>query len=454
MFRYLFYTLPFFIIFYSTFISDLVLQAKFFLLFFSVLCLPLSFSNKNFISLLEIIYLKIIKKKKLSFNFIPVCFFYFILTLGFTTIEITFHIFPSILGYDIRHQIDVYNDLIVKTKKVSLAVVPQHIMDKNNKKLFSLSGVSNSHTINCNENKYWSIINSDKYGFNNKNIAWEKNKDVSIFLGDSFTYGSCVNIENTIGALYGKYSQSEIVNLSIAGSGPLVQFAILREYLDLIKRKKNVFWVFFEGNDMQDFIIYSRNPILRKYLKDKNFSQKLSNKQNLIDEFLIKRIINQKSKIDKSRKLPSWFFLRTRVALKNIANNIQVNFPNINSTLDFINEFPTSISVGDNKLGLKNLYNKAGGYLSERDIEKFFVFIPDQSRYTKTPPLNKSYAKNTVDKEKLFKIVNDAGFKIIDIDQLSFQNNWAESYSTKGISSHLNENGYGLVAKAINETIN
>ena len=202
------------------------------------------------------------------------------------------------------------------------------------------------------------------------------------------------------------------------------------------------------------FIIYSRNPILRKYLKDKNFSQKLSNKQNLIDEFLIKRIINQKSKIDKSRKLPSWFFLRTRVALKNIANNIQVNFPNINSTLDFINEFPTSISVGDNKLGLKNLYNKAGVYLSERDIEKFFVFIPDQSRYTKTPPLNKSYAKNTVDKEKLFKIVNDAGFKIIDIDQLSFQNNWAESYSTKGISSHLNENGYGLVAKAINETIN
>ena len=39
--------------------------------------------------------------------------------------------------------------------------------------LFPLSGFSNKKTINCNENGYYSIFQSDRYGFNNPDTEWD-----------------------------------------------------------------------------------------------------------------------------------------------------------------------------------------------------------------------------------------------------------------------------------------
>ena len=71
--------------------------------------------------------------------------------------------------------------------------------DENN--ILPLSGVSNIKTITCNENGYYAIYDSDRYGFNNPDGEWDK-KNIEYFLiGDSFTDGACVNEPNDIGSI-------------------------------------------------------------------------------------------------------------------------------------------------------------------------------------------------------------------------------------------------------------
>ena len=53
---------------------------------------------------------------------------------------------------------------------------PHYYMSKKNLEIFPLSGYSNSETINCRENGYYSIFKSDRYGFNNPDDEWDKSK--------------------------------------------------------------------------------------------------------------------------------------------------------------------------------------------------------------------------------------------------------------------------------------
>ena len=78
-----------------------------------------------------------------------------------------------------------------------------------------------------------------------------------------------------------------ILNLGIGGSGPLIQYAILREYLNKTK-SKNVIWIYYEENDLLDLLFELSNPVLKTYLEKIDYSQKLIYKQKEIDEKLIK----------------------------------------------------------------------------------------------------------------------------------------------------------------------
>ena len=49
-----------------------------------------------------------------------------------------------------------------------------------------------------NENGYFSIHHTDRYGFNNPDFEWEKNEIEFLLVGDSFTQGACVNETDTI----------------------------------------------------------------------------------------------------------------------------------------------------------------------------------------------------------------------------------------------------------------
>ncbi len=56
-----------------------------------------------------------------------------------------------------------------------------NFLNKINKKIIPLAGISNKKTIQCKENVYFSIYNSDRYGFENPNNEWDK-KQVEFFI--------------------------------------------------------------------------------------------------------------------------------------------------------------------------------------------------------------------------------------------------------------------------------
>ena len=94
--------------------------------------------------------------------------------------------------YDIRTRSEIYNDLKKEDKNIAADVSPHFYLNQQNK-LFPLSGISNANTINCNVNGYYSIYQTDRYGFNNPDTEWDKKEIEHLLIGDTYAYGDCVN---------------------------------------------------------------------------------------------------------------------------------------------------------------------------------------------------------------------------------------------------------------------
>jgi hypothetical protein len=72
-----------------------------------------------------------------------------------------------------------------------------------------LGGISYAETIHCNENGYYSIYQSDRYGFNNPDTEWDSEEIEYLLVGDSFTHGRCVNRPNDIASVLRQYSKKK-----------------------------------------------------------------------------------------------------------------------------------------------------------------------------------------------------------------------------------------------------
>ena len=184
-------------------------------------------------------------------------------------------------NYDQRTKLEFFKELKKKEKDVTLALSPGYYLKNKNIEIFPFSGVSNSKTVYCNENGYYSIYDSDRYGFNNPDNEWDKKETEYLLVGDSFTHGACVNRPNDMASVLRTLSKKTVLNLGYRGNNPLIEYAVLREYL--VPSVKNIVWFFFEGNDLKQLEKELSNEILVKYLKDENFSQGLKSQQDKID---------------------------------------------------------------------------------------------------------------------------------------------------------------------------
>jgi len=211
-------------------------------------------------------------------------------------------------NYDTRSKFEIYNDLKQKEHQISVSVPPFMFIGKKNKVL-PFSGASNIKTINCNENGYYSILKSDRYGFNNPDKEWDKKEIEFIFVGDSFVYGDCVNRPNDLSSVTRSLSNKSVLNLGQKGNGPLIMYATLREYL--IKSTKNIVWVFYE-NDITNLSMELTSDKLNNYLKDENFTQDLVNNQKSINKIVSSSI--------------SYMFMEGERAEKNLIKNEKTKY--------------------------------------------------------------------------------------------------------------------------------
>ena len=103
------------------------------------------------------------------------------------------------------------------------------------------------------------------------------------------------------------------MNLGYGGNGPLIEYAVLREYSN--SNIKKILWIYGESNDLFDLRVELKNKNLLEYLNSKNHSQNLRERQFEIDNLLktnlkaelekviFKEELNVKNQIKKDNKL-------------------------------------------------------------------------------------------------------------------------------------------------------
>ena len=166
------------------------------------------------------------------------------------------------------------NIYIKKNKGGVLSMSPSFYLDQNylshnDINIFPLSSISHRNTLYCNENEYWSEYKSDRYGFANKDIKYEKPIKVGL-IGDSFVEGACVNENETFAANFDK-NLANTISFGKQGTGPLIQYAIYKEYVKKIK-PEIILWFYYK-NDLENLNNELQNKTLSKYLLEDDFSK-------------------------------------------------------------------------------------------------------------------------------------------------------------------------------------
>lgn len=166
--------------------------------------------------------------------------------------------------------------------------IPSDYFLKYNHNLIPLSDKSNSNIIFCKKNyKEFSSFNSDRFGFNNPNWIWDKQKIDYIIIGPDIAKGACIDRPNDISSILRKKG-IDVLNLGSSLSEPLIWLGILKEYSVNFDFEKII--VIFKEDEIQDLNKEIRHKILKNYL-DEDFSQKLKNNQNDINATIDKQFI-------------------------------------------------------------------------------------------------------------------------------------------------------------------
>ena len=330
--------------------------------------------------------------------------------------------------YDTRERIEIFNDLNNKDKNVVVAVAPSFLI-KDKKNILPLSGISNSKTINCNENGYYSIYQSDRYGFNNPDSEWNQPEIEYLLTGDSFIQGACVNRPHDIGSVLRKLTKKPVLNLGYKNNGPLIEYAVLREYLR--PNVKNVLFIYYEGNDFDDLSRELGSEILLKYLKDLNFSQNLKSKQNQIDEMSTIKMIDE----IKEQKQHDRFAFKLLEFIK-ISN------------LRFLFSLPKSHPQPQPQF--KEILKFAKDLALKNNSKFYFVYLPSDGRYkTHIRITNTDYFTDSYVSVK--KVVNELNIPFIDIHKEVFlkESNPLKLFAFEMPLQHYNIEGYKKVTEAI-----
>ena len=341
------------------------------------------------------------------------------------------------LNSDPRSMFEVFEDLKKINLNTAIVIPPRSFLNFDKLNFYSLGGISKAKTVFCNEAGYYSIYQSDRYGFNNPDKEWDSKEIEYLLVGDSFTHGACVNRPHDVASVLRKYSKKSVLNLGQSGNGPLIEYATLREYL--APNVKNVLWLYFEGNDLVDLENELKNNILNKYLVNQKFNQDLKLRQNQIDKFLTNfvRERQRESETDRDRQRQT----EREEEIHNAGIIRFIKLINIRTTLH--TRLPPSPSPPPE---LKIILKLANELVESYNQKLYFIYLPSFERYAKMLKIDfKQEIKNTV---------IDLGIEFIDIDEEVFKkkNNPLKLFPLER-GPHYNIEGYKEVALKIYEKI-
>ena len=285
-------------------------------------------------------------------------------------------------------------------KNVYPSIIPNIFLNEKKLTIFPLSGISNSKTVFCKEGLEFSIYQSDRYGFNNPDNNWDENID-HIIIGDSFAQGACVNEGEDIASQLRSLTGKKIITLGMAGNGPLLELASLKEYVADID-VKNIFWLYFERNDLDDLEKEKRNKILIKYLND-NSSQELKKRQLQVNAVVKKKIFEEENFVKSNNSLKNKIYVsafQKIIRLQIIRDKLSLD-RGIYFKIDPLFE---KIIIEAKKLS------------TDKKANFYFVYLPDKESF-----MNHNLSKiNLYKKNEVIKILIKNNINLIDIHSLLF----------------------------------
>ena len=317
------------------------------------------------------------------------------------------------------------------------SIFPKALLDKNwiddEADIFPLGGISNKTTVFCKEGKEFSIYKSDRYGFNNPDNEWDKEKIFWFLIGDSFVHGSCVQPGEDFASQIRLFTKKSAINLGMSGNGPLIELASLIEYATE-KNPEIVLWFYFERNDFDDLRNEKSNPIFINYLNDK-FTQELYLKQEDIDKKLMKYInLAEQEMLTKTNPLnedlENFSTFKKIIRLKILRDKM-----GLDRGLDF----------GVDPLFEKIIF-KANNLVNSWNGKLFFVYLPDKERYSKGKIKDENYLKRS----QVIDLIKKLNIPIIDIHEDFFlTHNDPISFYAERIYGHYSPEGYSKISEFI-----
>lgn len=229
-------------------------------------------------------------------------------------------------------------------QKIYLNFGSYKLLGENNS-ILPLSGYEKSKILLCLDEKNEPIyFNSDKNGFSNENLDGTES---ILLIGDSYVQGMCVQTKDNLNAQFKKFSLGAS-SLGVGGNGPLLEFAIYKEFNLDYRFNKLVLFLTID-NDYYDLSNEKNNKILMNYLNEENFKQNLKSTKNKKKKI---EILNNYFE-NKTDRLWNDFLSVYHFNLKQIGNLIE----------DLINR--------------KNSNNDDYLYLHDDEIDKLFIKIID-----------------------------------------------------------------------------
>lgn len=301
-------------------------------------------------------------------------------------------------------------------------------------RLLPLAGIARKQTIDCKEGADWLIYKTDEHGFHNPPGLWDAAPLDMAAVGDSFTAGMCVpSDENMVAHLRRRHPAT--LNLGMAGNGPLLMLAQLREYLPAV-RPKVVLWCHFLGNDLLDLRKERAHPVLARYLEE-GFRQGLLERQGAVDRavgeyvesYLVPTLV---------RRSRTWPPLENILGLRNVRSRLNLGFADPYATAPTEEEYHLFETV---LASAKASVERWGGKL-------YFVGLPP---WSEPPRQIGERAQVQVDRESKLRVLAIA--RRLDLTVIDVQEAFALHPAPESLFAcpkcHYSSEGYRLAAKTV-----
>jgi hypothetical protein len=327
--------------------------------------------------------------------------------------------------FDERTKFNVCADLVDQGFDAFPCFQPTNLIDSD-KAIFPLGGASHKTTVGGNENGKYMIYESDRFGFNNPDDAWDS-KSLEWFLtGDSMIQGMAVQPGEDIGGRIRTLTNQSVINVGMSGNGPLIELAVINEYA-VCRKPNKVLWFYFEGNDLAgDLWKEKTESFLMKYLNNPTFTQNLKSRQNEID-IMLKRYVQEQMSCESKRFLTNLLLL-----------------PNVREILIHNHNYITIDPL------FKKILGKARDQVESWGGNLYFIYLTQFERYELEVKNHDNFRKRC----EVIAQVNELGIPVVDLHTELFSTlPDPKALFPLRLNGHYSAQGYHKVAQILVDRI-